>query len=130
MHFGYVCVLGASIIPAVALPRFTSVKPSPLFNFSTASSSIIPNANTEGVGTGGFGMNYMKRFDSKTYINNYVPSLGLPSSDMSIQELRATMAFDRLSRLSMLAPKTYKEQIKAHFGVEPDNCDYSSSLLS
>ena len=107
--------------------RFTSVKPSPLFNFSTATSSLIPNVNNEGIGTGGFGMNYVNRSSDKTQLINYTPSGALPNANLNLQELRATMAYDRLSRLSMLAPKTYKEQIKAHFGVEPDNCDYCST---
>ena len=36
------------------------------------------------------------------------------------------MAYDRLARLTMLSPKTYEAQLKAQFGVTPDNCDYCS----
>ena len=42
------------------------------------------------------------------------------------QGLRNALAVDKLARISQLAPKTYAAQMKAHFGVDPDNCDYCS----
>ena len=42
------------------------------------------------------------------------------------QGLRNALAVDKLARISQLAPKTYAAQMKAHFGVNPDNCDYCS----
>ena len=48
------------------------------------------------------------------------------SSITTTQGLRNSLAVDKLARISQLAPKTYAAQMKAHFGVDPDNCDYCS----
>ena len=93
--------------------RLTSVKPSPLSSFSNSSSSIIPQS-TEGINNSTFlyrGSNLETAMDG---------------TQLSMSKLRATMAYDRLARLTMLTPKNYESQLKSQFGVEPDNCDYCS----
>ena len=61
-----------------------------------------------------------------TVASNNETSYTAASSNVNLSRLRATMAYDRLARLTMLSPKTYEAQLKAQFGVTPDNCDYCS----
>lgn len=98
--------------------RITSVKPSPLVVMQDR--SAVGATNGEGLGTPD---EYLARDSGAT-------SYGVPTSssyaNINIARLRATMAYDRLARLTMLSPKTYEAQLKAQFGVTPDNCDYCS----
>ena len=94
--------------------RITSVKPSPL--------SVMQATDAVGA-TNGEGLvrpsNYLTRNSTDTLVS-------ASSELLNISQLRAAMAYDRLARLTMLSPKTYEAQLKAQFGVTPDNCDYCS----
>ena len=98
--------------------RITSVKPSPLAVMQSTG-SVIP-FNGEGLPDSNTGI-YLSRSSDST-------SLALSGSPagVNLSRLRASMAYDRLARLTMLSPKTYEAQLKAQFGVTPDNCDYCS----
>ena len=69
---------------------------------------------------------------SATNVNGFIASSsGGPTTTFvpfitNAQGLRNALAVDKLARISQLAPKTYAAQMKAHFGVNPDNCDYCS----
>ena len=95
--------------------RITSVKPSPLAVMQNTD-SVIP-INGEGLPAS------ISRQTSQTRL--VIPVVA-DYSTVNISQLRATMAYDRLARLTMLSPKTYEAQLKAQFGVTPDNCDYCS----
>ena len=91
--------------------RFTTSKPQPLF--SPVNQSVLTPRITEGVdGT------LIHNDTLKTVVD--LDGTGI----ISMNQLRAGLAYDRLARLTMLSKKTYADQIKSHFGVEPDNCDY------
>lgn len=92
-----------------AKDHFTSIKPSPLY---TASSSI-----NNFVGT-----SPKLSIDGDTFVTE--DTVG--DTGYSVASIRNAFALDKLARLSMLAPKTYKDQLETHFGVKPDNCDYCS----
>lgn len=95
--------------------RFTSIKPQPLTQFPYAFSGTVPK-NGEGISSGFISANYAN--------NSQVIGVSGSSGYVNISELRATMAYDRLSRLTMLTPKLYDDQLRAHFGVNPNSCDY------
>ena len=95
--------------------RFTSIKPAPL--------TVMQDTRTVGASFGeglSTASNYLGRSTLQTSIVSDSPT------SLNISRLRATMAYDRLARLTMLSPKTYEAQLKAQFGVTPDNCDYCS----
>ena len=96
--------------------RITSVKPSPLAVMQTA--STVGPISGEGLPAPD---SYLRRSSDSTSV--YIHS---STSSLDISYLRASMAYDRLARLTMLSPKTYEAQLKAQFGVTPDNCDYCS----
>ena len=98
--------------------RITSVKPSPLAVMQTTDS-----AGPKPLENGFNPVSYLKRNPSDTNFLT-IDSSGTPAINVSF--LRASMAYDRLSRLTMLSPKTSEAQLKAQFGVTPDNCDYCS----
>ena len=97
--------------------RITSVKPSPL--------AVMQNITSVGAkfGEGLSSTDYLSRSSDTTLTD--LPVNG-SKTYLNISQLRATMAYDRLARLTMLSPKTYEAQLKAQFGVTPDNCDYCS----
>ena len=96
--------------------RITSVKPTPLSVMQEAS-SVLPTAE------GDTSLTNIYRFNNNS---NYAVAADSANALINISRLRATMAYDRLARLTMLSPKTYEAQLKAQFGVTPDNCDYCS----
>ena len=102
--------------------RLTNVKPSISYSEFGSVNSYVPLSNV-----GYFTSNGIVSNDSH-YVSNY--SNGGPTAFISsinnTQGLRNALAVDKLSRISQLAPKTYAAQMKAHFGVDPDNCDYCS----
>lgn len=94
-----------------AKDMFTSVKPSPLYSVFGGINNFVgqkPYLSSDDVGAIGD--------------TTWGPDL----SSTTVASLRNAFAVDKLARLSMLAPKTYADQLKAHFGVDPDNCDYCS----
>ena len=91
--------------------RITSVKPSPLAFMQTA--STVGSSNGEGLTDSNV---YLGRYSSNT---SYAVGVSDNSVNLNISRLRATMAYDRLARLTMLSPKTYEAQLKAQFGVTP-----------
>ena len=94
--------------------RITSVKPSPL--------AVMQGINSVGA-VNGEGLGIPSLY---TVATNTDTSYTAASSSVNLSRLRATLAYDRLARLTMLSPKTYEAQLKAQFGVTPDNCDYCS----
>lgn len=98
--------------------RITSVKPTPLV--INQGLSQVGGSNGEGLANPG---SYLSHSTTNTGL---ISSVSGSSTTLNISHLRATMAFDRLARLTMLSPKTYEAQLKAQFGVTPDNCDYCS----
>ncbi|QCS37114.1 major capsid protein [Tortoise microvirus 56] len=70
-------------------------------------------------------------------LNNFYPDVngtsssigndGTGYSGITAQQIRGMFALDKLTRLSMLAPKTYRGQLLAHFGVDVSKCDYCST---
>lgn len=96
--------------------RMTSVKPSPL-SVMQDTASVIPT-NLESNPT-------ISRSSTSTDLARSLSDSNT-SYRINMTQLRATMAYDRLARLTMLSPKTYEAQLKAQFGVTPDNCDYCS----
>lgn len=97
--------------------RITSVKPSSLSVMQTLND--VGPKNGEGLPNPD---NYILRYSSDTYLQQS----GSSGTLVNASRLRATLAYDRLARLTMLSPKTYEAQLKAQFGVTPDNCDYCS----
>ena len=96
--------------------RMTSVKPSPL--------TVIQNlANVSPLPEGEISPLNVGRTGTST---NYPVNVVSDVANVNMSRLRAAMAYDRLARLTMLSPKTYEAQLKAQFGVTPDNCDYCS----
>ena len=98
--------------------RITSVKPSPLAVMQTI--DAVKPTNLESTLSP-----YIIRTSTDTSLGNALIDSG-SNSRIIISQLRASMAYDRLARLTMLSPKTYEAQLKAQFGVTPDNCDYCS----
>ena len=98
--------------------RITSVKPSPLAVIQTL--PTVGPQNGEGLNDPSV---FIVRDNGSTRLGADV--IGSTAS-INMSRLRATMAYDRLARLTMLSPKTYEAQLKAQFGVTPDNCDYCS----
>ena len=97
--------------------RITSVKPSPLSLMQ--SNGTVAAVSGEGISDAG----YLWCQSQYTCLKSFVAD---STAVVNISKLRATMAYDRLARLTMLSPKTYEAQLKAQFGVTPDNCDYCS----
>ena len=100
--------------------RITSVKPSPLAVMQNLSS--VGPINGEGFNTATPDV-WLSRTSDYTQLKT---STADSDKLVNISRLRATMAYDRLARLTMLSPKTYEAQLKSQFGVTPDNCDYCS----
>lgn len=93
--------------------RLTSVKPSSLRAMMSFGDTYPKNVD---------GLNHFNNIES--FNNHTLMDVG---SGLSAQELRAMLAVDKVARVTMLSGKTYEEQMKAHFGVTPDNCDYCST---
>ena len=103
--------------------RLTSVKPTPLSAGTSIDQTSYPK--NEGQSSTNNAINEDTDFiQFQTTLAGFVNNQSNP--EFSIQSLRSAMALDRLSRLTMLTPKRYKDQIKTHFGVQPDNSDYYS----
>ena len=100
--------------------RFTSVKPTPL---SMMENQLIDSVAGKPEGQVNASSNNIIRSSGSTSLKTVAST---PTS-VNLSQLRASLAYDRLARLTMLSPKTYRAQLKAQFGVEPDNCDYCSA---
>lgn len=95
-----------------AKDRFTGVKPSR--NLGSGINGVGVDTGTQGVVEDSDG--------------NNLPFIDLGSvHNLDAADLRNLLAVDRLSRISMLAPKYYAAQIKAHFGVDVSKCDACST---
>lgn len=99
--------------------RITSVKPTPLQ--TNQGTNFVGASFGEGLATPS---SYLSPSSANTGL---ISAVSGSSTTLNIARLRATMSFDRLARLTMLSPKTYEAQLKAQFGVAPDNCDYCSA---
>ena len=102
--------------------KLTNLKPSINYSEFGSVNSYVPGS-TVGIFSGD---------GQVSGVSGYVASAsaGSPTQFLSFiqntQGLRNALAVDKLARISQLAPKTYAAQMKAHFGVDPDNCDYCS----
>lgn len=99
--------------------RYTSIKPNPLLS-PVQSANLIPNIG-EGLDANSSGASSIITSSSETSLQ-----MRDVNSAFSASKLRAMLAVDKVNRLSMLTPKLYDKQLKTHFGVEPDHCDYCS----
>jgi hypothetical protein len=101
--------------------RFTNIKPSQNYTEFTSVNTYEPGSGVISTPNGG---------NSFANFVGYAAgaSAGSPTAQFtaiqSAQGLRNALAVDRLARISQLAPKTYEAQMKAHFGVDVDACDY------
>ena len=105
-----------SVFPFVKwnLDQLTACKPSQLYgSFLTppaASSDNIVSFNT-GNSIGSVYMDYNK----------------IPRGIADTQSIRIAHALEKLARVSMSAPKTFRAQQEAHFGVSSESCDNCST---
>lgn len=91
---------------------FTSCKPSPLY---------VAGATPQFPSLGGNNITSDPQFTA----------IGLPSGPpvtLTVMATRSAYAVEKMAQLSMLAPKTYAGQMKAHFGVTPDHCSSCSCV--
>ena len=102
--------------------RLTNVKPSIIYSEFGSVNSYVPYSNVNDFHSNGAVSNasYVVATQVNGSNNTYTPGI------TNTQGLRNALAVDKLARISQLAPKTYAAQMKAHFGVNPDNCDYCS----
>lgn len=111
---------------------FTNLKPSPVYSQFASVNTYVPSSDVSSGPTYGgasAGNTTGEFFNGKAWVA--AASAGAVTTQIeyisNTQGLRNALALDKLARLSQLAPKTYAAQMKAHFGVEPDGCDYCSS---
>ena len=102
--------------------RLTNVKPSIIYSEFGSVNSYVPYSNVQDFHPNGAVANesYVVASDINGSSKRYTSGI------TNTQGLRNALAVDKLARISQLAPKTYAAQMKAHFGVNPDNCDYCS----
>ena len=101
---------------------FTSVKPSTIYDAGSSINNFLGSkpffAQSSRAGTASA---------TSSFVDVPVTGTGENSiAAIDADSMRNMFAYDKLGRISMLAPKTYKAQLEAHFGVQPDNCNYCS----
>ena len=95
------------------LDKLTATKPSQLYGSFTAPNDVNATGNVQFFLHGGLGT-----------VDTDYPSV--THATATTQNLRVAQALEKIARVSMAAPKTFKAQQEAHFGVSSDSCDSSS----
>ena len=89
---------------------FTSVLPTAYWNAEQQFSPSIPMGIMNSINMSGSGVS--------VYGN---PAAG-QSTELSAQAIRTVLAVEKMAMVSALAPKTFRGQMQALFGVTPDSC--------
>lgn len=95
---------------------FTSCKPSALY-----ATSVQPKV----ISTDNF-RTPLQSVGNMTSMYTTLPAAGSQLA-ISAQSVRAVLAMEKMAQISMLAPKNYAAQMKAHFGVDVDSCQYCNT---
>lgn len=93
------------------LDKLTATKPSQLYGSFTAPSGVNSSNSASFILSPSQGSSYVT-YSSGSYTDT--------------QDIRIAHALEKIARVSMSAPKTFKAQQEAHFGVSSDSCDSCS----
>lgn len=121
------------------LDVFTNVRPTPLFSIENFNPKFFLGNNSyelSGANVTTLGDNARAQENASVTIKMgayKTPELASKpetySVNLSVDDIRNAFALDKLASITMRAGKTYKEQMRAHFGIEVDegrdgNCIY------